>query len=140
MKKCRFGFVLVGMSLLVAGCPFTPPEAVLSGTWSATPEDPGDFEGWDFAATFDSNGQLVGLSAESPDGATADLEIVNATTEVSGSEVTITIPRPTGTRVFDGTLSADQNTITGSLTQEIDLGELEVSLPGGGLTLERQAS
>jgi hypothetical protein len=54
--------------------------------------------------------------------------------------VTVTIPAAGGTRVFEGTLSADQNTITGSLTRELDLGDLEASLPGGELTLERVAS
>jgi hypothetical protein len=41
------------------------------------------------------------------------------------------------TRVFTGTLSDDENTITGSITQEIDLGDLEATLPGWELTLER---
>ena len=51
--------------------------------------------------------------------------------------MSISIPRLTGTKVFDGTLSADQNTMTGTITDEIDLGDLEITLPGGDLTLER---
>ena len=51
--------------------------------------------------------------------------------------MTISIPQLTGAAVFNGTLSGDQNTIEGSITDEFDLGNLEVSLPGGDLTLER---
>ena len=125
----------------MAGCGiFTPAESILAGAWTITPADPGDFGDWNYEATFNSSGRLVELSAENAEGATAELEIDNATSQVSGSNVTVTIPAAAGTRVFEGTLSADQNTITGSLTQEIDLEDLEVSLPGGELTLERVTS
>ena len=76
-----------------------------------TPEDPGEFEGFEYEAVFDANGDLVELSAVGPDGGTAKLTLDNATTELVGSDVTITIPTPTGTRVFEGTLSADENTM-----------------------------
>ena len=144
MKMFGCSIVVIAVSLSLAGCGLftpTPPAAVvLGGTWTITPAEPGDFADWDFEAAFNSSGRLVELSAERPDGATAQLEIDNATSQVSGSTVTITIPAAGGTRVFEGTLSADQDTITGSLTQEIDLGDLEASLPGGELTLERVAS
>ena len=65
------------------------------------------------------------------------LDTSNATTTVDGSAVSISIPQLTGTTTFDGTLSDDQNTITGTITDEIDLGDLEVTLPGGDLTFER---
>ena len=51
--------------------------------------------------------------------------------------MSISIPRLTKTTVFEGILSSDQNTITGTITDEIDLGDLEITLPGGDLTLER---
>ena len=38
------------------------------------------------------------------------------------------------TNVYAVTLSADQNTMTGSVTDLIDLGDIEASLPGGELT------
>ena len=56
---------------------------------------------------------------------------------IEGLTVQVSIPRLTGTSVFDGTLSDDQNTITGSLSTDLALGGLDVSLPGGDLTLER---
>ncbi len=132
-------FVVTSLGFVV-GCPLVPapgPEAVLEGTWSITPADPGDFEGFTYEARFNSSGDLVEINGTRPDGATASLAINNATTTVDGSAVSISIPRLTGTRVFEGTLSDDQNTITGSITDEIDLGDLEVTLPGGDLTLER---
>ena len=141
MRRFVCSVAVVALSLSVAGCGiFTPAESILAGVWTITPADPGDFGEWDYEATFNSSGRLVELSAENAEGATAELEIDNATSQVSGSNVTVTIPAAAGTRVFEGTLSADQNTITGSLTQEIDLEDLEVSVPGGELTLERVAS
>ncbi len=133
---------LVATLLLVfaVGCPLVPapgPEAVLEGTWTVTPADPGEFEGFMYEARFDSNGNLVEISGTRPDGATASLVVENATTTVDGNDVTVSIARLTGATVFSGTLSGDQNTIVGSITDEIDLGNLEVSLPGGDLTLER---
>ncbi len=132
--------VVVSLALVV-GCPAVPapsPETVPEGSWTITPADPGEFEGFTYEARFDSNGSLVEINGTRPeDGATVSLAIDNATTSVDGSAVSISIPRLTGTSVFDGTLSADQNTITGTITDEIELGDLEVTLPGGDLTLER---
>ena len=141
MKQLVLSFCAVASLGLVVGCPVvpTPPaEAVLEGTWTVTPADPGDFEGFTYEARFDSSGDLVEINGTRPeDGATASLDIDDATTTVDGSSVTISIPRLTGASVFNGTLSGDQNTITGTITDEIDLGDLEVTLPGGDLTLER---
>lgn len=130
--------VVASLGLVVA-CPVVPasgPEAVLQGTWRITPADLGEFEGLTYEARFNSSGDLVEITGTHPeDGATPSPAIDNATTTVDGNFVTISIPRPTGTSVFDGTLSDDQNTITGSITDEIDLGDLEVTLPGGDLPL-----
>ena len=140
MKRIVLNLFIVASLGFVCGCPVVPapgPEAVLEGTWSITPAEPGDFADWDFEAVFDSSGDLTTLSGTREDGATATLDTTGATTELDESEVTISIPNDAGTRVFTGTLSDDQNTITGSITQEIDLGDLDATLPGGDLTLER---
>jgi hypothetical protein len=129
--------------ILVAccGCPGTDnPASVLEGTWQLVFEEPGDLEGFDIQATFDADGQLVEITAESPEGGTASLTLDDeTTTEVEDGMVTITIPAAGGTRVYEGTLSDDENTIEGSLSQELELssGDLDVTLPGSGLTLER---
>ena len=141
MKRQIMGLCAVATFVCMLGCPIVPapgPEAVLEGTWTITPADPGEFEGFTYEARFDSSGKLVEINGTRPeDGATASLDIDNATTSVDGSAVSISIPRLTGTTVFDGILSSDQNTITGTITNEIDLGDLEVTLPAGDLTLER---
>ncbi len=141
MKRQVMGLCVVASLGFVVGCPFVPapgPEAVLEGTWTITPADPGDFEGFTYEARFNSRGDLVEINGTRPeDGATASLDINNATTTVDGNSVRISIPRLTRTTVFDGILSSDQNTITGTITDAIDLGDLEVTLPGGDLTLER---
>ncbi len=126
--------------VFVVGCPqgAPPAEAVLEGRWSITPADPGEFEDFTYEGTFDSGGQLAELKATRDDGATATLDTAGSVTTLDGSDVTISVPGPgQGTRVFEGTLSEDQNTMTGSLTEEIDLGDLEVTVPGGDLTWDR---
>lgn len=42
--------------------PAPGPEAVLVGTWTITPADPGDSEGFTYQARFDSNGNLVEIN------------------------------------------------------------------------------
>lgn len=135
--------LFVGSLCFVMGCAPGGPgndADLLEGTWQLTFEEPGDLEGYDIQATFDNNGQLVEISAESPEGGTATLDVSDeSTTEVNDHDVTITIPRAGGTSVFEGTLSEDNNTIEGSLSQELELpsGDIEVTLPGSGLTLTR---
>ena len=125
----------------VFGCPVVPvtppPEAVLEGQWDIIPAEPGEFALWSFVAVFNADGQLQSIEGTRPDGATASLAATGSTTELDGNAVTVSIPQGNVTKVFEGTLSADANTITGSITDEIDLGDLEASLPAGDLTLER---
>ena len=79
--------------------------------------------------------EIMGTRAE--DGATATLDTTGSTTTLAGSEVTIDIPGDVMSRVFTGTLSADENTMTGSVTEQINLGDLDIMLPGGDLTWTR---
>jgi len=146
MKNWMITSFLAAM-IAVSGCNiFAPPDnpaAVLEGTWTLVFDEPGDLEGTDIELTFDANGELVEILATGPQGGTASLDVDAATTsEVDGDQVTITVPVAGGTRIFEGTLSADENTIDGSLSAELELpsGDLEVTLPGNDLTLTRQAS
>ena len=131
---------LFGACALIAGCPGSMPDnpaAVLEGDWTITSDDPGDAGDVMFTATWNSDGLLVQIMGVRDDGATATLDTSDSVTVLDGSDVTITVPDLTGARVFEGTLSADQNTMVGSVTDEINLGDLEITLPGGNLTLER---
>jgi len=131
----------VGLICLVAGCPGSGnPAAVLEGTWEVTFAEPGDLEGFEIQAIFDDEGQLTRITAESPEGGSARLDVDNATTtEVDDGDVTISIPSVGGVRILEGTLSEDENTIEGSLSRELELldGDLEVTLPDADLTLTR---
>ncbi len=42
-----------------------------------------------YEARFDSNGKLFEINGTRPDGATASLDVENATTSVDGSDVTV---------------------------------------------------
>jgi len=139
MKKALFS---VGcLVCLGSSCPGTSNSAaVLEGDWQMVFDEPGDLEGYDVQATFDANGILTEITATPPTGGTATLTVANTTTStVDGSAVTITIPRGLGgTSVFEGTLSDDQNSIPGSLSQTLQLPSgSAVTLPGGDLTLNR---
>lgn len=144
MKKMWIGSMALACWSLTGCNIFAPPAAaVLEGTWTATFDEPGDLEGIEVLLTFDGNGQLVSIEAESEEGGTAGLDVDDAsTTEVDGSSVTITIPVAGGTTVFEGTLSEDENTIDGSLSKELELpsGDLDITLPGNDLTLGRSDS
>jgi hypothetical protein len=142
MARTLSTIIVSGLLFISTGCNiFNPPPseaAFLEGTWTVTPEDPGDFEDIEFEAVFNSNGVLITLRGTRDDGATATLNISGSATTIDGDDITVTVPGDNATVTFEGTVSEDQNTITGSTTQDIDLGDLDISLPGGELTLERQ--
>ena len=75
--------------------------------------------------TFNADGIVVSIARE--DGVSA--EVSNSTTDLDGSDVTIVI----GGRTFSGTLSEDQNTITGTIAQEFTAGDgdLMITIPAG---------
>ena len=136
MKKALFS--MAGLVCLIAGCQDTTNSAaVLEGTRQLVFDQPGDLEGFDIQATFDANGILQTITATAPAGGTASLAVADTTTTtVDGSDVTITIPKAGGTSVFTGILSDDQNSIDGSLSQELQLPSGNaLTLPGGDLTL-----
>lgn len=142
MKKAFQYTTLVALAFC-AGCNFfnpTPPDsAVLDGEWDMVFDEPGDLEGLTITATFDANGDLTEISASNEAGGTATLTLDSAVTELDGDQVTITIPTSGGSVNFEGTLSADENTIDGQFSQSFELpgGDLDVTLPTGAVTLTR---
>jgi hypothetical protein len=134
MKNSVLSSCAVAVLGLLGGCTFLPappPETVLEGTWTVTPAVAGDFEGFTYEARFDSSGSLVEITGARPDGATASLEVDDATTTLDGNSVTISIPRLTWTTVFNGTLSDDQNTIAGNYIGTNAAGTVDSSQSGG---------
>jgi len=145
--KSRIARLLLVTMMPFAGCNlFNPPEnpaVVLEGTWQVVFDEPGDLEGFDIRVTFNAEGSLVEITAEAPEGGTASLDVDDATTsEVDGDQVTVSIPAAGGARAFEGTLSEEQDSIDGALSQELELpsGDLEVTLPTSELTLQRLES
>ena len=123
--------------VLLAGCPIpptpTPPAAaVLEGDWTTQTEDGGVA-----FVRFNDVGVVVGLFAVNAEGATITLDIDDGTTTLTGSAVTVRVPTDQGEVVFEGTLSADQNTMTGSLTQAIVIESGLITVPAGDITLVR---
>ena len=116
MARCAGSLIAATLLVLVTGCQ-PPAEAVLAGQWRVIPEDPGSIENVTYEASFDSNGQLTELSAVRDDGATATLDTDGSVTSLNGSDVTISVNAGVETSVFEGTLSEDQNTMTGSITR-----------------------
>jgi hypothetical protein len=135
---------MLGLGLLpLTGCPVTPtpgPEAVLEGTWELTGEVV--TEGvTNFLITFDEEGQITGLTYDYGviSVVVDDPSFIESVSSVNGSSVNISVTwLGVNNLVIDGTLSADQNTITGTATYLIVIGNLEISAPAGDATLTRQ--
>lgn len=119
---------------LGCGCPLFPPSAnVLQGDWKTTDE-----EGSNAVVRFNESGVVIGILTQNENGNFVVIAVNNATTELVDSAVTITVPTPLGNAIFVGTLSEDQNTMTGELGRTIDIGDdITVVIPEGELTLER---
>ena len=62
-------------------------------------------------------------------------EVTNSTTDLNGDAVTIVI----GGRTYEGTLSEDQNTIAGTVDQEITVGggDVAITIPAGDFVIDR---
>ncbi len=125
-------YLCVGACALTTGCATLPPEAVLEGDWLTMGE-----EGTTAVVTFNDRGVVVKIVASTQDGMSATLTVENSTTTLDGNMLTFTFPTPAGQGEFEGTLSADQNTITGSLTREIDFEDGTITIPEGDITLNR---
>ena len=134
---CVFAFALFGACDAFQG---PNPAAILAGDWRIKTAQPGPLDQFDIRANFSADGKITQVTATPPIGGAANLTVDNTTTtEVNGNEVTITIPEIGVNAVVKGTLSDDQNTITGNLSHDLSLihTDFSVTLPGSNLTLTR---
>jgi hypothetical protein len=104
----------------------------LAGDWETTTE-----EATTAVVTFDDEGVVVRISGAAADGEAVSVEVTDATTTLEDGAVTVRVPTPQGEAIFEGTLSADQNTLEGSLSPEVTLGDTAVIIPEGDITLMR---
>lgn len=118
------------------GCPVTPTPpaaAVLEGDWVAI-----EVEGADVFLRFDEAGIVVRVFAITDDATTINVDITDASTTLDGSDVTLTIPINDFVVMFEGTLSDDENTLTGSSSREFPIGDdITITVPAGEITFVR---
>ena len=137
LRRTLSCLLVVSYMVFLVGCPIPTPEppaaAVLEGDWVTDTE-----EGGVAFVRFDGNGAVVQVFAVTEEGATISLDVDDGTTTLEGSSVTIVIPLDSGEVTFEGTLSQDQDTLTGTLTQEIVIGDaVVITIPQGEVTLVR---
>ena len=132
LTACSMAF----MGLFLCGCPFIPtppPEAVLAGDWEGTTQD-----GSPLRVRFSDNGQLLGFLTTGEGDNLVLVTPSNSQTTLVGSDVTVVVTVDATSATYEATLSADQNTLDGTVTQTISIGDdITVILPQGDLTLTR---
>jgi hypothetical protein len=129
--------VLTGISVLVfSGCAAAPPpEAVMSGTWKLTTDQPSALP--TTYLTFDSNGNLTQIQFVTSKG-TITQSNLNSTTLVNGSTVTISATFGVSTVSFNGTLNSVDPFATGFLSTALNLSNgIVVNLTGVAATLSK---
>jgi len=130
--------VVLGLGLAFAGLgcvepPPPPASAVLAGEWVST-----NLDDLQLRLTFDDDGILTKVEATRvSDGATAELNPQNATSEVDSNAVTITVPTSGGSAVYEATLADDEDSMSGALSAVIDLENGAITVPQGALDLVR---
>lgn len=131
----KLSVVILGSILLNStscGPAPTSNAAVLEGQWRTSAA-----AGGSAVVTMDNTGAVVEIVATTADNVMATLTVNRASSTLEGSAVTMTIPTPNGEVVFQGTLSADHNTLTGTLTREIVVGNAMITIPQGNITMTR---
>lgn len=125
------------VSTLAGCCGFGVPEgSVLEGVWQLDVED--DTNLGPTTLTFDSRGNLTQVSIQSSAAVTAVVTDPDADVTVSGSTVTIEVPRLLdGELTFVGTLNSDNTVVTGELTTSVTVGDLLILVDEGAATLTR---
>lgn len=108
-----------------------PPEAVLLGAWTVTfTPDTGVNE----TLVFNEVGRLIERRIK-VGSTTVSQTDVHRLTRVTGNAVHI---ETTDNNVFDGTLNADKNVISGTFSTVLTIGGTMISTENGGATLTKQ--
>ena len=131
--------LVVPLACLPSGCGTAfspPPEAVLSGTWTLT--TPSSVPLTQLLLTFDRNGTLTTIAYKLGADITITTSSVAGTTKVTGKDVSIATAFLGGSLEFNGTLNDADTEITGTLTTQITVGTITVTINGGPGTLTKQ--
>lgn len=133
--------LLIAVSALLAGvfgCPeLQPAESVLAGTWELNQSANANVTDW--LLTFDSQGDLTQMSYV-VDNVLIIWTDPPAAVRVDGDQVHISATQSGNGLNFDGTLDSTEapTTATGSLSADLVIGDLRVSVPQGPATLVKQ--
>lgn len=136
----RVMLLVVSVAGLLGGCsilfPPTSPEAVLAGTWAVTVQNAPDLK--QLLITFNSTGNVTSVSYKLGDNATITVPSPVGVAEVNGTSVTISATFNNNGLTFNGTLNSTNTVITGSLTTQIVVGSVVVTVDNGPATLTKQ--
>lgn len=123
--------------LIFSGCAAPPPpEAVLSGTWQLTTDQPSTLP--TTFLIFDTNGNLTTLQFVT-NNATITQSNLNSNTLVNGSAVTVSATFGVSTISFNGTLNSVNPFATGTLSAQLNLSNgIVVNLNGVAATLSKK--
>jgi hypothetical protein len=133
-----FVLLVVPLASLLAGCAPAPPpeEAVLEGTWAVSVQNNPDLQ--QLLLTFDANGKVTTVTYKLGDNAVITVPSPVGTGTVNGKDVTITAEFRGNGLEFDGTLNDANTIITGSLTTNIVLETIVITIDNGPATLTKQ--
>jgi len=130
------GLPLVG----ILGCDGLPsPKSLLAGTWELIPSEPPNPDMKDWLLTFDTAGELTGVSFTLGD-RTITWNDPISTTSVDQEELHISVTHIGQTLTFDGTLdsASEPTSADGSLTARVDVGDVAIANSEGDATLVKQ--
>ncbi len=140
MRRVSLGWLCllaVPCGLWLPGCNFlAPPEAVLAGTWLVEVEEYPDLE--TLLITFDETGTVTEVEYKLGDNATITVTDPVGVATVDGQDVIVSVTFNANGLTFNGTLNDDDTEMTGSLTTQISVGSLVVTINNGPATLTLQ--
>ena len=135
--------LLIAVSASLAGifgCPdLQPANGVMHGTWLLTPSQNANPPVTNILLTFDPTGQLTTMSY-TVNGTTLTWNDPPPFVAVDGTSVRITATQSGNGLMFDGTLNSATapTSATGTLSANLVVGNLTVSVPQGTATLTKQ--
>jgi hypothetical protein len=136
-------YLLIAASLLtgILGCPgLLPLDGLLTGTWQVVPDEGFNGPLTTLFITFDATDQLSHVSYTFENGMTLTWRNPDGSTELAGDTIHVTCTVGGNGFTFDGTLDSTTRPTSadGTLSLNLELGNLSVSMPQGPATLVKQ--
>jgi len=122
------------LAALLAGCG-PRPESVLEGTWELTTDD--DQGLIETLLTFNHWGRLSEITFRNDMVSITNDVILRTKSTVVGNAVSLDTSVPGCSLIFRGTLNEDQTVIAGTVTMELQISLLNITIDKGAATLTR---